>query len=108
LAYRFGNHGKIILWLSTILIFSFMMFYFGAQIAGAGKTLFAVFNIPTQVGAVLSFVVVIILAYIGGFVTVVWTDMIQAIMMLVTLVVLPIVALVHISAADLSISAALV
>ncbi|QUW22205.1 sodium/proline symporter [Sporosarcina sp. Marseille-Q4063] len=108
LAYRFGNHGKIILWLSTILIFSFMMFYFGAQIAGAGKTLLAVFNIPTQVGAVLSVVVVIILAYIGGFVTVVWTDMIQAIMMLVTLVVLPIVALVHILAADLSISAALV
>ncbi len=107
LAIRFGKHGKIILWLSTILIFSFMMFYFGAQIAGAGKTLFAVFNIPTTVGAILSIVVVVILAYIGGFVTVVWTDMIQSIMMLITLVVLPIVALFHISAADLSISQAL-
>lgn len=108
LAYRFGKHGKIILWLSTILIFSFMMFYFGAQIAGAGKTLFAVFNIPTKIGAVLSVIVVIILAYIGGFVTVVWTDMIQSVMMLVTLVALPIVALVKISEADLSISEALV
>ncbi|GKV68843.1 sodium:proline symporter [Sporosarcina sp. NCCP-2716] len=107
LAARFGRHGKPILWLSTILIFSFMMFYFGAQIAGAGKTLFAVFNIPTHIGAVMSVLVVVILAYVGGFVTVVWTDMIQAIMMLITLVVLPIVALVHISAADLSISAAL-
>lgn len=108
LAARFGKQGKLILWLSTILIFSFMMFYFGAQIAGAGKTLFAVFNIPTKVGAILSIIVVVILAYVGGFVTVVWTDMIQAIMMLVTLVVLPIVALFHISAADLSISEALV
>ena len=107
LAKRFGKHGTVILWLTTILIFSFMMFYFGAQIAGAGKTLFAVFNIPTTVGAILSIVVVIILAYIGGFVTVVWTDMIQSIMMLITLVVLPIVALFHISAADLSISQAL-
>ncbi len=107
LAKRFGKHGKIILWLTTILIFSFMMFYFGAQIAGAGKTLFAVFNIPTTVGAILSIIVVIILAYIGGFVTVVWTDMIQSVMMLITLVVLPIVALFHISAADLSISQAL-
>ncbi|WP_342513118.1 sodium/proline symporter [Sporosarcina sp. FSL K6-1522] len=107
LAQRFGKHGKVILWLSTILIFSFMMFYFGAQIAGAGKTLFAVFNIPPTVGAILSIVVVIILSYIGGFVTVVWTDMIQSLMMLVTLVVLPIVALFHISAADLSISQAL-
>ncbi|MGG0644576.1 sodium/proline symporter [Sporosarcina gallistercoris] len=108
LAARFGKQGKLILWLSTILIFSFMMFYFGAQIAGAGKTLLAVFNIPTKVGAILSIIVVVILAYVGGFVTVVWTDMIQAIMMLVTLVVLPIVALFHISAADLSISEALV
>ena len=107
LAKRFGKHGTVILWLTTILIFSFMMFYFGAQIAGAGKTLFAVFNIPTTVGAILSIVVVIILAYIGGFVTVVWTDMIQSVMMLITLVVLPIVALFHISAADLSISQAL-
>ena len=107
LAKRFGDHGKVILWLSTILIFSFMMFYFGAQIAGAGKTLYAVFNIPTTVGAILSIIVVIVLAYLGGFVTVVWTDMIQSIMMLVTLVVLPIVALFHISAADLSISEAL-
>ncbi len=108
LAARFGKQGKLILWLSTILIFSFMMFYFGAQIAGAGKTLLAVFNIPTKVGAILSIVVVVILAYVGGFVTVVWTDMIQSIMMLVTLVVLPIVALFQISAADLSISDALV
>ncbi len=108
LAHRFGKHGKMILWLSTILIFSFMMFYFGAQIAGAGKTLLAVFNIPTKVGAILSIIVVVILAYVGGFVTVVWTDMIQSIMMLITLVVLPIVALIQISAADLSISQALV
>lgn len=108
LAYRFGKHGKIILWLSSILIFSFMMFYFGAQIAGAGKTLFTVFHIPPVIGAILSVVVVITLAFVGGFVTVVWTDMIQALMMLVTLVVLPIIALYHISAADLSISQALV
>ncbi|MDW0109732.1 sodium/proline symporter [Sporosarcina aquimarina] len=107
LAARFGKQGKLILWLSTILIFSFMMFYFGAQIAGAGKTLLAVFNIPTKVGAILSIIVVVILAYVGGFVTVVWTDMIQSVMMLITLVALPIVALVQISAADLSISQAL-
>lgn len=108
LAARFGKQGKLILWFSTVLIFSFMMFYFGAQIAGAGKTLLAVFNIPTKVGAILSIIVVVILAYVGGFVTVVWTDMIQSIMMLITLVVLPIVALFQISAADLSISQALV
>jgi len=80
LAARFGKHAKIILWLATILIFSFMMFYFGAQLAGAGKTLLAVFDIPPLVGILLSFVVVVALAFIGGFVAVVWTDMIQSAM----------------------------
>lgn len=108
LAKRFPTHGKIIVWMSTILIFSFMMFYFGAQIAGAGKTLFTVFNINTTIGMLLSIVIVIILSYAGGFISVVWTDMIQSIMMLVTLVVLPIVALFQISANDLSISQALI
>lgn len=108
LAARFGKHSTMILWLATLLIFSFMMFYFGGQIAGAGKTLFAVFNIPPKVGAIASVIIVILLASSGGFVTVVWTDMIQSIMMLITLVGLPIVALVAISKADLSISEALI
>src|SRR5690606_1343072 len=106
-AKRFTRHSKIILWLSTVLIASFMMFYFGAQIAGAGKTLFTVFNIHPIVGAILSMMIVITLSYLGGFVAVVWTDMVQSIMMLLTLVVLPLVALYHIFTADLSISHAL-
>ena len=107
LAKRFPTHGKIIIWSATILIFSFMMFYFGAQIAGAGKTLFTVFNIDPMIGMIGSIVVVLIIAYAGGFVSVVWTDMIQAIMMLATLVILPIVALYTIYTKDLSISNAL-
>lgn len=106
-AKRFTRHSKIILWLSTVLIASFMMFYFGAQIAGAGKTLFTVFNIHPIVGAILSMMIVITLSYLGGFVAIVWTDMVQSIMMLLTLVVLPLVALYHIFTADLSISLAL-
>ncbi|GIN84765.1 sodium:proline symporter [Heyndrickxia sporothermodurans] len=107
LAKRFQDHGKLILWISTILILSFMMFYFGAQIAGAGKTLYTVFNINPTLGMIISIIIVIILSYVGGFVSVVWTDMIQSIMMLVTLVVLPIVAIFHIYMSDLSISYAL-
>nr|WP_307256198.1 sodium/proline symporter [Oikeobacillus pervagus] len=107
LAKRFGTHGKVIIWLSTVLILCFMMFYFGAQIAGAGKTLFTVFNISPMVGMIISIIIVIILSYTGGFVSVVWTDMIQSIMMLITLVVLPIIALYQIYTNDLSISHAL-
>ncbi|BDG36469.1 hypothetical protein PcaKH15_23750 [Parageobacillus caldoxylosilyticus] len=67
LAKRFGAHGKIILWISTILILSFMMFYFGAQIAGAGKTLFTVFRIDPVMGMIVSTIIVVILSYVGAF-----------------------------------------
>lgn len=107
LAQRFGQQGRTILWLSTVLIFSFMMFYFSAQIAGAGKTLFTVFHIDPALGMVISVAIVIILSYTGGFVSVVWTDMIQSVLMLATLVILPIVALVEIYSGGLSISEAL-
>ncbi|RKJ13106.1 sodium/proline symporter, partial [Butyricicoccus sp. 1XD8-22] len=103
LAARFESKGKIILWLATILIGSFMMFYFGAQIAGAGKTLFTVFGIKPLTGILISFAIVIALSYLGGFVGVVWTDMIQSVMMLITLVGLPIMALFKINSEGLSV-----
>ncbi|MFS0644630.1 sodium/proline symporter [Siminovitchia sp. 179-K 8D1 HS] len=108
LAKRFQSKAKIILWLCTILIISFMMFYFGAQIAGAGKTLFTVFGIDPIVGVLISISIVILLSYLGGFVAVVWTDMIQSLMMLLTLAGLPIMALFKIKAENLSIMDAVV
>lgn len=107
LAKRFPKHGKVILWCATILIFSFMMFYFSAQIAGAGKTLFTVFDIDPLLGMIIAVVVVLVISYGGGFISVVWTDMIQAIMMIATLVLLPIIGLFAIHSQGLSISDAL-
>ncbi|MUV38731.1 hypothetical protein JNUCC1_02602 [Lentibacillus sp. JNUCC-1] len=61
-----------------------------------------------KVGIVLATIVVLGIAFFGGFVSVVWTDMIQSLMMLTTLVVLPIVALIYINTNDLSISTSLI
>jgi sodium/proline symporter len=51
--------------------------------------------------------VVILYAILGGFFSVVWTDVIQALLMIITLVVTPIVALFAISRSGLSITNAL-
>ncbi|MFD1019233.1 sodium/proline symporter [Thalassobacillus hwangdonensis] len=107
LAVRFGAHANLIRWLATILISSFLMFYISAQMAGAGKMLFTTFGLNQTTGIILATVVIIVIAFTGGFISVVWTDMIQSIMMLITLVALPIVALFYINANDLSITTAL-
>jgi len=106
-AVNFREKANIIRWITTILIASFFMFYVGAQLAGAGKLFLTSFDMDPALGIVISTIVVLSIAFFGGFISVVWTDMIQSIMMLVTLVVLPIVALVYIGANDLSISQSL-
>ncbi|GGD02026.1 sodium:proline symporter [Thalassobacillus devorans] len=107
LAARFGGQANLIRWFATILISSFLMFYLSAQVAGAGKMLFTTFGLNETLGVILATIVVIGLAFTGGFISVVWTDMIQSIMMLITLVALPIVALLYINTNDLSIPTAL-
>src|SRR5699024_3555796 len=83
------------------------MFYVGAQMAGAGKLFLTTFNLSETTGIIIATIVILATAYFGGFLSVVWTDMIQSVMMLITLCVLPIVALVYISSNDLSISESL-
>ena len=108
LAKRFGQKANTIRWLAGVLIGGFLMFYVGAQMAGAGKMLLTTFDIPPVWGVILSTVVILAIAFAGGFISVVWTDMIQSVMMVITLVALPIVAFAHIFANDMSVSAALV
>lgn len=108
LAVRFGEKANIIRWLATVLIASFFVFYVGAQLAGAGKLFVTTFGMNEVVGIIIATVVILATAYFGGFLSVVWTDMIQSVMMLVTLCVLPIVALVYIYTNDLSISQSLI
>lgn len=108
LAVKFGEKANLIRWVATLLIASFFVFYVGAQLAGAGKIFLTTFGLNETTGIILATIVIMATAYFGGFVSVVWTDMIQSMMMLVTLCVLPIIALIYINSQDLSISESLV
>ena len=102
LASKFGQNANLIRWLSTILIAGFFMFYIGAQFAGAGKLFLTSFDMNMTTGIIVTTLLVITTAFFGGFISVVWTDMLQSVMMLFTLVVLPIIAFIYISTNDLS------
>lgn len=107
LAVRFQEKANIIRWIVTILIASFFMFYVGAQLAGAGKVFLTTFQINETTGIIIATIVIMGTAYFGGFLSVVWTDMMQSFMMLFTLVVLPIIAFIYIATNDLSITTSL-
>src|SRR5690606_8540383 len=78
LAVRFGEKAALIRWLAGILIAGFMLFYVAAQLSGTGKLLLTTFDLHPIWGVLLATVVIILTSFAGGFISVVWTDMVQS------------------------------
>lgn len=89
--------------LSTIIIIFFFIFYLAAQINGAGKILNVTFGMDHRLGMLLGSVVIIFYTMMGGFFAVAWTDMVQGIIMISTLVILPIAGFIEIAEQGMSV-----
>lgn len=89
---RFGDTTQRLRLLSVALILIFFTAYIGAQLTAGTKTFQAVFGLPPLESTVLVTVIVALYTITGGFLAVSLTDAVQAILMLVGLVVMPIMA----------------
>lgn len=101
---EYGNAVRVV---SMVIIVFFFSFYVSAQFIGAGKILDATFGIDPSVGMPVAALIVIVYTMMGGFTAVCFTDVVQAILMIITLVVLPIVGLSYIAESDLDIASAM-
>ncbi len=90
---RFDGTNRSFGILSSLIIIFFFILYIAAQFSGAGKIFNDTFNIDPFWGMVIGSLLVTVYTMLGGFITVVATDAFQAILMVVTCVVLPIIAL---------------
>ncbi|MCF7885703.1 MAG: sodium/proline symporter, partial [Candidatus Marinimicrobia bacterium] len=81
---------------SSTLVFIFF-FYVGAQFLGGGKTLHTMFGIDPKIGMLLTALIIIPYTVYGGFRSVVYTDVIQAIVMITALIIGPIVGIITIA-----------
>jgi len=93
LAGRFDKGQSAIRVLATFIIIFFFIFYLSAQFNGAGKILNVTFGLEQSTGMIIGALVIIFYTMMGGFFAVAWTDMVQGIIMIGTLVVLPLVGL---------------
>ncbi|HKK41372.1 MAG TPA: sodium/proline symporter [Bacteroidales bacterium] len=94
--YIAAKHGETGLWLrriSSLAIVFFFFFYVGAQFLGGGKTLHTLFGLKPGLGVLITACVIVPYTVYGGFRSVVYTDVVQAILMIVTLIIGPIVGL---------------
>ena len=106
-ASKYSKQGLAIRLFSSIIIIFFFILYVAAQFNGAGKVLNITFGLSKFWGILISAIIVVTYSMAGGFFSVVWTDVIQAILMIITLLLTPILALRLIAHNHLSMAIAL-
>lgn len=95
LAKRHSDLGNAIRIMSSFTIVFFFFFYVGAQFMGGGKALHTLFGIDPAIGMFITALVIVPYTIYGGFRSVVYTDVIQAILMIITLIVCPVVGIIY-------------
>jgi sodium/proline symporter len=93
---KHGETGRIIRLISSFAIVFFFFFYVGAQFLGGGKTLHTLFGLKPGTGALITALVIVPYTIYGGFRSVVYTDVVQAIIMIITLIIGPIAGVIYI------------
>ena len=99
---RFNDRSNIIRLFSALIIAFFFLFYVSAQFHASGKVLNSLFDLEPTFGISIGASVIIIYTLMGGFLAVAWTDLIQGILMIGTLVVLPVVGFIELSNSEQS------
>jgi sodium/proline symporter len=97
IAKKHSSSEKWIRVIASATIVFFFFFYVGAQFLGGGKTLHTMFSIDAKIGMLITAAIIVPYTIYGGFRSVVYTDMIQAIVMIITLIAGPIVGIIYIS-----------
>ena len=90
---------KIIRITTSVSIIFFMIIYLWAQFIATGKALISVneFNLNYQDAVLIGSSIIILYTFFGGFISVVWTDVFQALVIVSFLTITPVVAIVEIT-----------
>jgi sodium/proline symporter len=95
-AFHFRERWPILRLLSVVVILVAMLLYVAAQLAAAGKAFDASFDqVSYKAGVLIGASIVLVYTVSGGFRAVCWTDFLQALLMVGTLVVFPVYLLAH-------------
>jgi sodium/proline symporter len=100
IAKKHSDQEKWIRMIGSLTLVFFFFFYVGAQFLGGGKTLFTMFHMDPQIGMLITALIIVPYTVYGGFRSVVYTDVVQAIVMITTLVLGPIVGVLFITHAS--------
>ncbi|AFY57014.1 Na+/proline symporter [Rivularia sp. PCC 7116] len=81
--------------ITALIIIAFLASYAAAQLVASSKTLHTVFGWNYSLGAIVGAVIVVIYCFSGGIRADIWTDAIQSVVMIVSLILLLVTLLAH-------------
>jgi sodium/proline symporter len=94
-AARFRDTSNLLRITSGVVIIIFMVIYVAAQFDAGGKAFASSFGFTNQTGVFITAAIVLLYTFIGGFLAVSLTDVVQAVFMIVALFIMPIVAVLN-------------
>jgi len=89
--YRFSDTSGIIRLLTAVMLLFYLTHYLAAALTAMGLLIESVFQIDYYWGLTFATLVVVTYTFGGGFVTIAWTDLFQALFLLFVIIVIPIV-----------------
>nr|WP_111495867.1 sodium/proline symporter PutP [Marinobacter bohaiensis] len=90
---RFEDKSRILRIISAFFILLFFLFYTSSGLVAGGKLFETVFGIDYTNAVIIGTVAVVSYTFFGGFLAVVWTDVIQGLLMFAALLLVPIMAI---------------
>jgi len=84
-----GRQVKIIRVIAVLIILAMLTAYVAAQLTAAAKTFEVTFGWPYLAGIAMGAAIVLIYTSLGGFRAVAWTDVLQAVLMILAVTLLP-------------------
>ncbi len=90
---RYRDSSGILRILTAVVLLFFLTFYLGAGLTAMGLLIENIFNIDYWWGLTFALCVVVIYTFGGGFVTIAWTDLFQAIFLLAMISLVPVLVL---------------
>ena len=88
-----GRRSNLLALIAGLVTIVFLGTYAGAQLSAGSKALHVMFGWPHETGAILGAVVIVLYCFTGGIRASIWTDTVQSIVMLISMLILSAVAL---------------
>jgi len=101
---KYQDNSNVIRLFSAVIIAFFFTFYVSAQFHASGKVINSLFGLSPINGITIGAAVIISYTLMGGFIAVAWTDLLQGILMIGTLVILPLAGFLELQGSEYTLS----